>query len=104
MKLSTTGKIVGGLAIAGLIGYVGYNYLVCPPLTIFTLNPIDGSGTFQFGKAKGAIAPGGYDGGWGWTLSFSSFQPQQGWTVHVTKNGVIRKATLITMIGTTAVV
>lgn len=100
MKLTAAHKIGLGVLVMGGLGYAAWKYWVAPPLTVFSLNPIDGSGHFQFGGARGAIAPGGYDGGWGWTLSFASFSPGTGWTVQVTKNGAMRKSTLINSIGT----
>lgn len=93
-------KVGLGLVILAAVSYVIYEYYTCPKLTILSLNPVDGSGSFQFGDTMGSIAPGGYSGGWGWTLSFASFTPGVGWTIQVTKNGTMRLSTLVSSIGT----
>lgn len=81
-----------GAAVLGTVAYVGIKFYCPPDLTILSLNPLDGTGTFQWGSAGGTLGPGGgYVAGWGWAGSFNAWVPTTGYTFTVTKNGTLYK-------------
>jgi hypothetical protein len=93
-------KIAIGVAVAGAIGYVAYKFNKTPTLTVYNMNPLDGSGSYKFGKTSNPIGPSGIDGGWGFSGTWVSFTPNVGWTFQITKNGAIVKTIAVIGAGT----
>jgi hypothetical protein len=97
--MHTGAKIAIGIAVAGVIGYVAYKYNTPPVLTVYNLNPLDGSGSYKFGTASNPISPSGVTGGWGFVGTWSNFIPNSGWTFQIVKNGAIVKTIAVTSSG-----
>jgi hypothetical protein len=92
-------KIVLGVGVIGAGIYVAMKHTKAPTLTVYTLNPIDGTGTFKWGKASGGIGTGTAVAGWGWTGGFINFVPGTGWSFQVFKNGTSKGTYPVTMVG-----
>lgn len=97
--MNNTAKVVIVATLVVGLGYLGMKYYYPPQLNIMSLNPLDGSGSFQWGRSGGGLGPGTYDPGWGWLGTFSSFVPGTGWTFVVTKNGAIYKTVIVNELG-----
>jgi len=97
--MRTGWKIAIGAGVIGGLGFVWYKYSHPPAMTIYQLNPLDGSGQFAWGAADGGIGPGTMDAGWGWTGSFAGFTPGVGWTFQMFKNAALYKTTVISTVG-----
>lgn len=98
--MHTGWKIALGIAVVGGLGYVYWRYTSPPLFTINALNPLDGSGFFNWGPANGPIGPGTFEAGWGWSGSFSGFVPGTGWTVMIFKNGALYRLLTVNSVGT----
>ena len=90
--------LIGGLVVIGL-GYLGMKYYYPPNLVVNAINPLDGTGTYQFGDTTNPIGPQGVSGGWGWTGTFTTFVPGTGWTFVVSKNGTVYNTVTVNQVG-----